>query len=249
MSDPRQVPTAHEALGEPSAGAPYDPLRLCVFATVALIAWVLGPVALVVFALLGAVGYVRARRAGLLRSRCKLGDTRLVIAYLVLLVLLGSGGHRLRADGRAPRCLNHPWDRPPAGRRTPSSRQPPSGMSNSAKFWIGVVLALPAAVLGSVLVGILSGVGSALDSSGTVSGILGGVGGFLELAAVVVGPRAAQDPVVRARGDRRHRRPDGARRRRLRGAPRGVLPLLQLTSGSRAIGGLGPRVGRWAGCE
>ena len=42
--------------------------------------------------MLGAVGYVRARRAGLLRSRCKLGDTRLVIAYLVLLALLGTAG-------------------------------------------------------------------------------------------------------------------------------------------------------------
>src|SRR5207249_643804 len=30
-------------------------------------------------------GYARARRAGLLRSKCKLGDTRPVLAYLVLL--------------------------------------------------------------------------------------------------------------------------------------------------------------------
>ncbi len=70
MSDPRQVPTAHQALGDPSAPAsveaPYDPLRLCVFATVALLAWLLGPVALFFFAVLGAVGYARARRAGLL---------------------------------------------------------------------------------------------------------------------------------------------------------------------------------------
>jgi hypothetical protein len=92
MSDPRQVPTAHEALGDPPAEAPYDPLRLCVFATIALVAWLLGPVAVVLFAVLGAIGYVRARRAGLLRSRCKLGDTRLVIAYLVLLALLGVAG-------------------------------------------------------------------------------------------------------------------------------------------------------------
>jgi hypothetical protein len=99
MTDPRQVPTAHEALGSSapasapaSAEAPYDPLRLCVFATIALLAWLLGPMALVFFAVLGAVGYGRARRAGLLRSRCKLGDTRLVIAYLVLLALLGGAG-------------------------------------------------------------------------------------------------------------------------------------------------------------
>ncbi len=86
------MPTAHEALGDPPTEAPYDPLRLCVFATIALIAWLLGPIALVVFAALGAVGYARARRRGLLHSRCKLGDTRLVIAYLVALVLLGLAG-------------------------------------------------------------------------------------------------------------------------------------------------------------
>jgi hypothetical protein len=101
MSDPRQVPTAHEALGHAPAPAtsPYDPLRLCVFATVALLAWLLGPVALAFFAVLGAVGYVRARRAGLLRSRCKLGDTRLVIAYLVLLAVLGAVGTAYAVTG------------------------------------------------------------------------------------------------------------------------------------------------------
>jgi len=60
-------------------------LRLCVFSTVALLGWLLGPWALVVFASVAVVGYARARRAGLLRSRCKLGDTRLVLAYLVVL--------------------------------------------------------------------------------------------------------------------------------------------------------------------
>jgi hypothetical protein len=36
----------------------------------------------VTFAALGLVGYVRARRAGLLHSKCVLRDTRLVIGYL-----------------------------------------------------------------------------------------------------------------------------------------------------------------------
>jgi hypothetical protein len=72
--------------------APYDPLRLCVYATVALIAWVLGPVAVVGFAALGFVGYWRARRAGLTRSRCALRDTRLVLAYLGLIALAGVAG-------------------------------------------------------------------------------------------------------------------------------------------------------------
>lgn len=85
--DPRLVQPQHEqsSAEEP----PFDPLRLCVFATVALLAWVLGPIAVAVFAGLGFVGYLRARRAGLLRSRCKLGDTRLVLVYLG--VLLGAG--------------------------------------------------------------------------------------------------------------------------------------------------------------
>jgi len=66
----------------PAATAPYDPLRLCVYATVALIAWLAGPYAVAGFAGLGLAGYVRARRAGLLRSKCFLRDTRLVIGYL-----------------------------------------------------------------------------------------------------------------------------------------------------------------------
>jgi hypothetical protein len=68
---------------------PYDPLRLCIFATIALIAWVAGPFAVVFFAGLGFAGYLRARRSGLLRSRCKLGDTRIVLAYLAVLVVAG----------------------------------------------------------------------------------------------------------------------------------------------------------------
>ena len=68
-----------------NAQTTYDPLRLCVYATVALLAWLLGPWAVLGFATLGVVGYVRARRAGLSKSTCMLRDTRLVIAYLALL--------------------------------------------------------------------------------------------------------------------------------------------------------------------
>ncbi|WP_308288724.1 hypothetical protein [Microbacterium resistens] len=67
-------------VGDPAA--PFDPLRLCVFTTIAVIACVLGPIAVLVFAVVAILGYARARRGGLLRSRCKLGDTRLVLAYL-----------------------------------------------------------------------------------------------------------------------------------------------------------------------
>jgi hypothetical protein len=72
--------------------APYDPLRLCIFATVALLGWLLGPAALLGFALLGLVGYARAYRAGLTRSKCLLRDTRLVIGYLALLAAAGAAG-------------------------------------------------------------------------------------------------------------------------------------------------------------
>ena len=69
------------------ADEPYDPLRLCIYATVALLAWLLGPVTVAAFAVLGLIGYIRARRSGLLRSKCALRDTRLVISYLGIIAI------------------------------------------------------------------------------------------------------------------------------------------------------------------
>jgi hypothetical protein len=93
MSDRRQVQPPHL---DPTVGGveepPFDPLKLCVFATVALLGWILGPWALLGFALLAVAGYARARRQGLLRSRCKLGDTRLVLLYLVVLAVAAAYG-------------------------------------------------------------------------------------------------------------------------------------------------------------
>jgi hypothetical protein len=83
----QQVPAGSAAPGAPAAPAAYDPLRLCIYSTVALIAWLAGPFAVIFFAGLGLAGYVRARRAGLTRSKCFLRDTRLVIGYLSLLVV------------------------------------------------------------------------------------------------------------------------------------------------------------------
>ena len=79
---------------DPAAGgvqAPFDPLRLCIFTTIALLAWVLSPPVVVVWmATLGLVGYVKAYRAGLARSRCYLRDVRLVLAYLSVAWLAGA---------------------------------------------------------------------------------------------------------------------------------------------------------------
>ncbi len=68
----------------------YDPLRFCIFATIALISWLITPpLTAAIFGTAGVGAYVRARRRGLARSRCKLGDTRLVIAYLGVLAATG----------------------------------------------------------------------------------------------------------------------------------------------------------------
>ena len=77
---------------DPQAPPPFDPLRLCIFATVALLGWVAGPVALAVFAAVGFAGYWKARRRGLTKSKCYLRDTRLVLAYLGILLAAGLWG-------------------------------------------------------------------------------------------------------------------------------------------------------------
>ena len=77
-----------ETVGEPAP--PFDPLRLCIYTTVAVIACLLGPIAVLAFSGIAIAGYARARRAGLLRSRCKLGDTRLVLLYLSVIAVLAA---------------------------------------------------------------------------------------------------------------------------------------------------------------
>jgi hypothetical protein len=77
-----------EAIGDPAP--PFDPLRLCIYTTVAVIACLLGPIAVLAFSGIAIAGYARARRAGLLRSRCKLGDTRLVLLYLSVIAVLAA---------------------------------------------------------------------------------------------------------------------------------------------------------------
>jgi hypothetical protein len=80
-----QHPSAEEKL--------YDPLPLCIYTTIGLIAWLITPpLTVAIFGTLGVVGYARARRRGLAKSRCKLGDTRLVIAYLAVAAIAGIAG-------------------------------------------------------------------------------------------------------------------------------------------------------------
>ena len=93
MSDPRQVqPPRLDPATQDTDEPPFDPLKLCVFATIALLGWLLGPWALLGFSLLAVAGYARARHRGLLRSKCKLGDTRLVLLYLVVLAAAAAYG-------------------------------------------------------------------------------------------------------------------------------------------------------------
>lgn len=77
---------------DPQSPPPFDPLQLCIFATVALLGWAAGPVALAVFAAIGFAGYWKARRRGLSKSKCYLRDTRLVLTYLGILLAAGLWG-------------------------------------------------------------------------------------------------------------------------------------------------------------
>lgn len=90
----RKHPPAAFHTPTPESGrvAEYDPLRICIFTTIALIAWLITPpVTVAIFGAAGVFAYGRARRRGLVKSRCILGDTRLVIAYLGVLTLAGIG--------------------------------------------------------------------------------------------------------------------------------------------------------------
>lgn len=88
-----EPPAAFTQMPQPAGATEkqYDPLALCIYTTIGLISWLITPALTVaIFGTIGVVGYVRARRRGLAKSRCKLGDTRLVIAYLAVAALLGA---------------------------------------------------------------------------------------------------------------------------------------------------------------
>jgi hypothetical protein len=65
-----------------------DPLRFCVFTTVALLAWLLGaPAVVMAMSAMGLWTYGRAVRGGLTQTRCVLRHPKLVLAYLALAFL------------------------------------------------------------------------------------------------------------------------------------------------------------------
>ena len=92
MTPERPTGVAYEqALAARRGAQPYDPLRLCVYATVALLSWLLGAWAVLGFAALGLAGYWRARRAGLddAALRARLGQALPLNLGALLLSLLG----------------------------------------------------------------------------------------------------------------------------------------------------------------
>ena len=67
----------------PEAKASIDPLRFCIFTTIAVLAWLLTPaVAILVMSGLGLWAYGRAYRAGLRETRCVLRHVGFVFGYL-----------------------------------------------------------------------------------------------------------------------------------------------------------------------
>jgi hypothetical protein len=73
-----------------SESSAYDPIRFCIFTTVALIAWAFGPpFAVTLMSGLGLWAYATAWRQGLRQSKCFLRDPRLIMAYLAAAFVLG----------------------------------------------------------------------------------------------------------------------------------------------------------------
>ena len=71
----------------------FDPLRYCVYTTVALLAWLVSPPVMVM--LMSGVGlwaYTRAIRGGLTRSKCVLRKPKLVLFYLGTVFVAGAVG-------------------------------------------------------------------------------------------------------------------------------------------------------------
>ena len=77
----------------PAPTVTFDPIRFCVYTTVALLAWIVSPPVMVMaMSGLGLWAYSRAVRAGLTRSKCVLRNPRLVLLYLGTVFAAGAVG-------------------------------------------------------------------------------------------------------------------------------------------------------------
>jgi hypothetical protein len=102
QADPAGVPerpTPGEQPADSATAGSFDPLKLCIYTTVALLAWIGGPFAVLVFAGLGLAGYWKAHQAGLTRTKCYLRDVRLVLLYLSAVALIAVIAIILRIHG------------------------------------------------------------------------------------------------------------------------------------------------------
>jgi hypothetical protein len=77
----------------PAPSVTFDPIRFCVYTTVALLAWLVSPPVMVMaMSGLGLWAYYRAVRAGLTRSKCVLRNPKLVLLYLAAVFAGGAVG-------------------------------------------------------------------------------------------------------------------------------------------------------------
>ena len=100
MSTPDRAPRAsvlHAGDPDPQQswagrhGFGFDPMHLCTYTAVAILAWLLTPpLVVVLMSTLGLLAYVKAMRAGMVRTDCRLRTPRLVIAYLAVAWLVGA---------------------------------------------------------------------------------------------------------------------------------------------------------------
>ena len=68
----------------------FDPVRYCIFTSVALLAWVFGaPVIVMLMSAIGLFLYVNAYQKGLRRTACFLRDPLIAIAYLTFAFVAG----------------------------------------------------------------------------------------------------------------------------------------------------------------
>src|SRR6185295_13188923 len=82
-----------QASDSPALPATLDPIRYCVYTTVALLAWLVSPPVMVMaMSGLGLWAYSRAVRAGLTRSKCVLRNPKLVLLYLATVFAAGAVG-------------------------------------------------------------------------------------------------------------------------------------------------------------